>query len=191
MSKEVKTETTNTHEIEDSLIIPQYFIQKDSLRYDRKTSIWYQEDSPFSGYAEIHLSNGQLYEQFGVLNGRMQNQSIEWFPNGEVRRIAHYHHGKLHGENKIWSQDSGYVLIAHLNYTLGKVDGLQRKWYTTGEVYQELNFDMGKEKGKQKAYRKNGAMYANYEAINGRIFGLMRANLCVDLENQEVKQDDN
>ena len=47
---------------------------------------------------------------------------------------------------------------------------------------------MGKEKGIQRAYRKNGALYANYEAKNGRIFGLKKASLCFGLEDQQIKK---
>lgn len=45
----------------------------------------------------------------------------------------------------------------------------------------------GREEGMQKAWRENGKIYNNYEAKNGRIFGLKRANLCYELENEEVQ----
>ena len=49
---------------------------------------------------------------------------------------------------------------------------------------------MGKEEGIQQAFRKNGDLYANYEAKNGRIFGLKKASLCFGLENQKIKNND-
>ena len=47
----------------------------------------------------------------------------------------------------------------------------------------------GKEEGLQKAWLPNGTLYVNYEAKNGRIFGMLRANSCYKLENEVVVRD--
>lgn len=101
--------------------------------------------------------------------------------------MRNYKDGRLHGEKKVWSSDSSHVLIAQLNYSFGKAHGEQKKWYPTGEIFQKTNFNMGIEDGIQQAYRKNGDLYANYEAKNGRIFGLKKAALCYDLENEKIQ----
>lgn len=46
---------------------------------------------------------------------------------------------------------------------------------------------MGMEEGIQQTFRKNGALYANYEAKEGRIFGLKKAALCYGLEDQSIQ----
>ena len=51
-----------------------------------------------------------------------------------------------------------------------------------------MNFDKGIESGLQRGYRKNGSLYANYEARNGRIYGLKKSKLCYSLENEKVQQ---
>lgn len=40
--------------------------------------------------------------------------------------------------------------------------------------------------GLQRAWRENGELYANYEARDGRIYGLKRANPCFDLEEERI-----
>lgn len=170
--------------------IPSLTVDVNQLYFNQQNSNWYIGDSIFSGFAIRKYLNGQLQEKFGILDGKKQNYAREWFSNGQLKSISFFQQGSLHGEKKIWSLDSGYVLIAHYNYSEGKADGLQHKWYNTGELYQELNIENGIEKGRQKAYRKNGDLYANYEAINGRFFGLMRSKLCVQLENQNIKVDE-
>ncbi|MEM7512572.1 MAG: toxin-antitoxin system YwqK family antitoxin, partial [Bacteroidota bacterium] len=45
----------------------------------------------------------------------------------------------------------------------------------------------GKEEGLQQAWRENGKIYNNYEAKNGRIFGLKRANLSYELDNEIIQ----
>ncbi len=34
---------------------------------------------------------------------------------------------------------------------------------------------------------ENGKLYANYEAIDGRVYGLKRANLCFDLNDETIQ----
>ena len=46
----------------------------------------------------------------------------------------------------------------------------------------------GKEKGLQKAWLQNGTLYVNYEAKNGRVFGMKRANLCYQLKNEKIEE---
>jgi len=38
----------------------------------------------------------------------------------------------------------------------------------------------------QKAWLKNGTLYVNYEAKNGRVFGMRRANSCYKLEDETI-----
>jgi hypothetical protein len=172
------------------LFIPDTTIIDTSLKYDRHTSIWTLNDKNYSGYVQSKFANGKLKLKYGILEGRKQNTSTEWYASGQLKNISNFHQGKLHGENKTWTPDSSHILISHLNYYLGKVHGEQKKWYPSGELYQILNIEMGKEEGLQRAYRKNGALYANYEAKNGRIFGLKKAALCFGLEDQKIKDEE-
>ena len=72
----------------------------------------------------------------------------------------------------------------------GIAHGTQRQWYKSGVLFKEINLAMGKEEGMQKAWRENGKIYNNYEARNGRIYGLKRASLCYELDNEEVQYAD-
>ena len=170
-----------------SLSIPNSIINKSLLHYNKRTSLWSLNDERYSGYMVSYYQDSKLKEKIGILNGRKQNQAIQWYPDGQLKQVANYHKGKLHGEKKLWSTDTNHILITHLNYHMGKAHGIQKKWYATGEIYQILNINMGREEGLQQAFRKNGDLYANYEAKNGRIFGLKKAALCYDLEDEKIK----
>ncbi|MFK7920996.1 MAG: toxin-antitoxin system YwqK family antitoxin [Bacteroidia bacterium] len=167
--------------------IPAITIDKADLQYNPKISLWTLDDQCFSGFAISRYPDGSLKQKFGVFEGRKQNQALDWFPDGHLHYLANYHKGKLQGEKKAWSMDSTHILISHLNYTSGKVHGVQKKWYATGEIFKILNLNMGKEEGVQRAFRKNGDLFANYEAREGRIFGLKRASLCFGLEDEIVQ----
>lgn len=169
-----------------ALEIPDTMVDKTSLHYDNLTSHWTLGKESFSGYAISFYQDGTLKEKIGVLQGKRQNRSIEWYPDGSYKQLANYHRGKLHGEKKKWSADDQHFLVAQLNYHMAKAHGEQKLWYPSGEIYKILNLNMGREEGIQKAFRKNGALFANYEAREGRIFGLKKAALCYGLEDENI-----
>ncbi|OEK05618.1 hypothetical protein BFP71_16035 [Roseivirga misakiensis] len=149
------------------------------------------EGSPFSGYAVLYHPDGSLKEKVGILKGKKENASIQWYPDQHFKNITYYQNGKLHGEKKIWTRDAEHILIAHYQFEKGKAHGEQKKWYPTGELFKILNMNMGKEDGLQRAFRKNGDLFANYEAKEGRIFGLKKAALCYGLEDENITTQSN
>lgn len=172
---------------EESFIIPDNFIIKTELHFDKYKSLWLFNDKPYSGYSIVENEEGMVIEKTGILNGKKQNESIIFYPDGKYKYLSNYSNGKLHGEKKAWIEEPSYILISHLNYQKGKLHGVQKKWYPTGEIFKVLNMNMGKEEGIQRAYRKNGVLYANYEAKAGRTFGLRKAALCFELEDEKIK----
>lgn len=173
--------------LDTTLQIPNIEVPSSTLNYNRNTSLWTLEDELYSGYAVSYYSDNNLQEKIGFLNGRKQNEAIEWYLDGHRKRFSNYHKGKLHGEKKNWSSDSTHILLDHFNYHLGKAHGVQKKWYPSGEIYKILNLDMGQEKGLQKAFRKNGVLYANYEAKDGRSYGLKKASLCYEVDKEQIQ----
>lgn len=168
------------------LEVPETIAAKSALLYNHEISLWTLKDLPYSGFAVTYYADGSLMEKFGILEGKKQNESIQWYPDGHLKNVTTYHKGKMHGEKKIWSTDSIHVLIAHFNFDTGKAHGEQTKWYPTGELFKKLNLNKGREEGIQQAFRKNGALFANYEARAGRIFGLKKAALCFGLEDEQL-----
>ena len=162
-------------------------IQKiSSLQYQNSTSEWFYNGDLFSGFIVDYYENNALKLKMSIYQGKRHNKTEKWFPNGELMEVSYYDNGKLNGEKKVWVFGNEQILISQLNYVSGKAHGEQRKWYSSGEIYQIMNFDNGKESGIQKAFRKNGALYANYEARDGRIYGLKKSKLCYGLEDEEI-----
>ena len=183
-STSAKPEKTQTFKF---VSIPNDTVNINQLITRGEYSQWYLGDSIYNGYAEANYTSGNKKTVIGINNGFKEGRTIEWYPSRRMRSEVYYHLGKLHGSKKTWSNDTSQILLAHLSFSKGKANGVQRKWYTTGELYLELNMKNGREEGIQRAYRKNGNLYANYEAKNGRIFGLKRAALCVEIEDEKIK----
>jgi len=186
-AEKVETKKIDLPNLTDTLVvIPTTTVDKSLLNYNNKRSLWTLNDQSYSGYMVSFHQDSTLKEKIGIWNGKKQNQATRWYPDGQLKQVANYHEGKLHGEKKMWSSDTTHILIAHLNYHLGRAHGAQKQWYPTGELYKKLNLNMGREMGIQQAFRKNGDLYANYEAKNGRIFGLKKASLCYGLEDENM-----
>lgn len=156
--------------------------------FNRKTSLWHfnSDSSLVSGFIQELYSKGISRRIFGVYNGEKEGRLTAFFLNGQLKYEEHYHNNKLHGEVKRWSRESGYQLLTQLNYKAGKLHGEQKKWFPTGELHKLMHMTEGKEEGLQQAFRKNGVLYANYEAREGRTFGMKRSNLCYELDNEQV-----
>ena len=187
-TEKASTKISSTKNSATTLLnIPNKIVHKSELFYDTKKSIWTLKNQLYSGYAVTYYADSTLKEKFGILKGRKQHQAIHWYADGHYKHLTNYHNGKPHGDKKTWSTDSLHTLLVHLKYNNGKLHGKQIKWYPTGELFKKLNLNMGKEEGIQQAFRKNGALYANYEAREGRIFGLKKAKLCYSLEDENVQ----
>lgn len=187
------TPVENEHTLNDNesqWAIPEVMVDLSMLHYEREHSLWRLDSQNFSGYAISIYPDGSLKERISFLNGRKEGQATQWYPDKHLKRQEHYHLGKLHGVKKSWSTEEDHLLISRLNYQQGKAHGEQRFWYATGELYKILNLNMGKEEGLQQAFRLNGVLYANYEARDGRVFGLRKAKLCYGLEDEEVNKPD-
>lgn len=185
-NKKHKKKVVSNQEV-TQLDVKDTMVDKSLLTFKKEISVWTLNEKPYSGYAITKFKNGSLNRKFGLLNGKKQNEDVSWFSNGNIKSVANYHKGKLHGEKKIWSEKPTYTLVSKYQYHLGKGHGKQVKWYRTGELFQVINLNMGKEDGIQQGFRKNGKLFANYEAKNGRIFGLKKASLCFGLEDQKIQ----
>lgn len=183
-SKPVKVQKKPTST--SGLVIPSTNIDRSEIYYSRKNSLWTLNGAVYSGYVTSYYPDSTLKQKFGVINGKKQNEASDWYPDGRLKFLATYHRGKLHGEKKKWNPDSSHTLVSHLNYHKGKLHGVQKKWYASGQIFKILHMDMGQEKGIQQGFRKNGRLFANYEAKEGRVFGLKKATLCYGLEEEKI-----
>ena len=171
----------------EKIEIPDSIQNISSLKYNNSTSEWFFDCNLYSGIIVDYYDDKTLRIKMSVYKGKRQNKTQKWYPNGKLMEVSSYHNGKLNGEKKVWDFNDNHTLVSHFNFYLGKAHGEQRKWYPSGEIYKIMNFDQGIESGIQRAYRKNGVLYANYEARNGRIYGLKKSKLCYSLENEKVQ----
>ncbi len=184
-----KTERSQNITLDDVKVeIPDKTILIENVFYDKKNSTWrmLNDSSHVSGHIVRQNTSDLVIKKFSVFQGKKEGPQYTYYPSGELKFLETFKNNQLHGAVKRWSYQNGYQIIAHLQYRKGKLHGEQLKWFPTGELHKKMNILQGKEEGLQQAFRKNGALYANYEAKKGRIFGLKRSNLCYELNDEEI-----
>ena len=160
-------------------------IAKEELVLNQQEGKWYYDGKAFDGYAVIYYPDGSFAEKIGYYQGKKEGLAQKWYSNRTLRYEAYYKKNRKHGKSRAWSPEA--VLIQESNFVEGVADGIQRQWYESGQPFKETNFNMGKEEGLQKGWLENGGLFANYEAKNGRFFGLKRANACYSLKEEVVQ----
>ncbi|NND34704.1 MAG: hypothetical protein HKN76_19110 [Saprospiraceae bacterium] len=166
--------------------IPAIEIAKELLQLNAIEGMWYWNGAPFSGYAIDKYPNHILSERTGFLLGKKEGVSKKWHVDGTLKKQAIYRANRLHGIVSVWSPGPENTLVSESNFVEGVRHGLQRRWYTSGQIQRSVHLNMGLEEGLQQAWLENGKIYVNYEAKNGRTFGLKKANLCYELENENI-----
>ncbi len=148
---------------------------------------WYYKNRPYNGYSLKFHPNDTLAERLGFLNGKREGVAKRWSINGVLRVESTYRQNKLVGVYKSWWENG--VLAEESHYVNGLKQGEEKQWYATGQLSKDRQLVKGNEEGLQKAWLPNGKLYVNYEAKNGRIFGMLRANSCYKLEDEVVVRD--
>lgn len=160
-------------------------VPQDSLHLNANEGLYYFENKVFSGLAQSFYSNGILAAEIQMIEGKKNGFFKKYFENGNLSFSSEYVAGKKEGLSSTWWSNGN--LRSEARFQNGIPHGIQKQWYKSGRKFKVLNYIKGKEEGRQQSWRENGKLYCNYKAINGRIFGLKRANLCYKLEDEEVQ----
>jgi len=168
----------------DSIIIDSTIVAKSQLELNQLEGKWYYKGQPYDGYSLKFYPNGVLQEKLGFLNGKRQGIAKTWSENGVLRVESYYNQNRLVGVYKSYWENG--ALSEESNYENGLKQGEEKQWYDNGQLAKLRFLVDGNEQGMQQAWLKNGTLYINYEAKNGRIFGLMKSNLCYQLEDEVV-----
>lgn len=160
-------------------------IKKEEIKLDPLKGQWFYNQKPFNGYAVVYDENKSISEKIGFFKGKREGPYFKFFKDGAIKSKGHYIQNKLHGI-KLNYFKSGKI-YSESNYVNGQRHGLQKVWFLNGQLAKSKNLNKGKEEGSQQAWLENGKIYVNYEAKNGRIFGMNRTNLCYKLKNEKVQ----
>jgi len=119
-----------------------------------------------------HLSwheNGQIYEKYNYVNGKLNGEYLEWYDNGEICQKCNYVDGKLNGEYLDW-YENGQMCIK-CNYIAECKNGEYLKWYKNGQLNAKFNYIDDKLNEENLQWYKNGQMKIKCNFVNGKLNG--------------------
>lgn len=160
-------------------------INKDLLALNPVQGLVYFQNKPFTGTSISFYPNGIKATSIDYFEGKKHGLDQKWFTDGLLSYESNYVNGKKHGSTKSWWANGN--LRSQSFAKKGISNGLHQQWYKSGAKFKVMNIVNGKEEGLQQSWRENGKIYNNYEARDGRIFGLKRANLCYELDNEIIQ----
>jgi len=126
----------------------------------KEKGIVYYNDVAYSGMVLTYDESAQLVSEVQLEKGIQEGVSKFYWPNGTLKRMAHYHNGVYHGTVSMF--------------------------YENGNAFAFFNYVNGQESGLQQMWKSDGRIKVNYEVINGRKYGLTGVKNCVNvLEEQD------
>jgi len=165
--------------------ISDFQVDKTELELHPLQGKWYYAQKAFNGFAVSYYPNGQLASSIGYFDGKKQGVAKVWYTDGSLAKQSDYIENQLNGNLKSWWPDG--TLGAESNYKNSVRHGVQKKWFASGQLARKTTYKDGFENGLQQAWLENGKIYVNYEARNGRVFGMKRTNLCYQLTDENVQ----
>lgn len=170
--------------VKEVFVVPPMEVTTAALDLHQNEGTWYCNGEVYNGYATKYYPNGTTEEKWGFYKGKREGVARRWSENGVLRVQSYYHQNKLVGDYTTWWENGAMAEVAY--YENGMKQGDEKQWYPNGQLAKWRHLVNDKEDGLQKAWLKNGKLYVNYEAKNGRIFGMKRANLCYQLEDEVI-----
>jgi antitoxin component YwqK of YwqJK toxin-antitoxin module len=174
--------------VNEVFVVPPKEVSKQNITLNQNEGKWYRNNQPYNGYSVKHYPNGNTEERWGFYKGKREGVARRWSENGVLRMESYYHQNRFVGTYKTWWENGAIAEESY--YVNGLKEGEEKQWYPNGQLSKLRQLIAGKEEGLQKAWLKNGKIYVNYEAKNGRTFGMKRANLCYQLEDEIVVRDE-
>lgn len=106
--------------------------------------------------AQTFDEHGTLLAQTTWRDGRKSGRHVAFWPDGRPRVEAFY---------------AGDM-----------IEGAYRSWHPNGQLAELKNYVEGREAGPQQAWTPQGELFLNYEARNGRHFGLINSKPCLPVQ---------
>jgi hypothetical protein len=96
----------------------------------------------------------------------IEGEYTKFFEGGKVAAIMHFKNRELNGHSTKY-YDDGVTKRSELEYSNGKLEGMQKRFYKSGKLYKEELYNAGKRDGLTKKYRENGNLMSEAIFKNG------------------------
>lgn len=152
------------------------------------------EEGRKTGHWKVAYPNGKTLYEADFVEGQPVGEMLRYYENGAVkarmlfeadgqRSVArlYYQNGKLAAEglyvnqqkDSVWTYFSEFDASVRIRepYQEGKLDGVVRSYYPSGEISEEVEWSQDMKEGSWKQYFKNGATRLSANHKNGQLEG--------------------
>lgn len=143
---------------------------------------WFYMGKPFTGFIRKNDSAGRLMAKQSIVKGLDEGWQFAYYPDGTMESKRFYHLGEKDSLNMGW-WPNGKLRYAY-HFKNGVYEGDFDEWYQSGNPLKHIVYHNGKEQS-GKGWRDNGKVYMSFMMRNGRLYGLINANLCYSLKNEQ------
>ena len=82
--------------------VPEISQDANNLQLDRERGLFYDQETPFSGYAITKNAAGVVIERAGFWEGKRHGKRLKFYHDESKSEESHYRHGKKDGVSKTW-----------------------------------------------------------------------------------------
>lgn len=162
--------------------IPDKVIRYGDSSLHIENGIWYAGGQPYSGMIETYFPDGMLQARQTFYQGKEEGIRDTWYPNGLPESVRYYRDGEKDSVHRGWWPNG--QLRYEYHFQMGNYEGDWKEWYASGVLMKHIIYQAGKELA-GKGWRENGKPYMSFVRRDGRLYGLINANLCYSLRNEK------
>lgn len=122
----------------------------------------------FQGVLVVKDAYGNLLSKDTIAGGELA-QKEEFYPNGELRQLTPYFHGKIHGQLKTFQ--IGGIPLAVEEWKNGCLEG-NSLYFENGQLCQIVSYKEGKKHGIEKHLKDNKKIAQTISWKNGKKHGV-------------------
>ena len=158
--------------------VPLNFVNATDPLFNKHQDTLYHGDHFFTGYRYALYANGDTAELQSWFNGVEEGKQKKWYSGKQVSEERFYINGRKEGLHRSWWPDGKPKM--YFEADANEYNGLFKEWYSSGMLGKEFHYVNGQEEGPEKLWWDNGTIRANYVIRDGKKYGLLGIQLCIN-----------
>lgn len=154
----------------------------DKILVKQKGGIAYVDGKPLHGLVFRCSAAGDTLMRGAYRNGKEEGEHKSWYENGRLRERRYYVGGKKEGTHFGWYENGSRRF--EYQYKGDLFHGAYLEWFADGQPFRRHHFSGGHESGSQQVWYPNGKVKSNYTIRNGRRYGLLGTENCVNVSDK-------
>ncbi len=143
-------------------------------------------NNPFNGTLfTLFPKTTDTAEISNYYNGKEDGEWKKYYPSKKIREKRYFKDGSKTGEYLVWWENGNKQL--QYFFEADEYEGVCKEWSETGFLNKIMTYKKGHEDGHQQWWYDNGKIKANYVIIDGRRYGLLGTENCVNVSDSIFK----